>query len=147
MARRPRQDDEPPPAPELDVCIHGQPISAQTLRRRSLEDWKRAVRSGCAAAWPGGQLPLDGWVRLRVTYYCETIVGDVDNLVKPIQDALQGVAYRNDRQVSDVTGRRRKIDGLFRIRYMSPALAMAFSDGRPFVHIEVWRDPGQEAVG
>jgi crossover junction endodeoxyribonuclease RusA len=86
-------------------------------------------------------------VRLRVTYYCETIVGDVDNLVKPIQDALQGVAYRNDRQVSDVTGRRRKIDGLFRIRYMSPVLALAFSDGRPFVHIELWSDPDQEVVG
>jgi crossover junction endodeoxyribonuclease RusA len=90
---------------------------------------------------------LDGRVGLRVTYYCEAIVGDVDNLVKPIQDALQGIAYRNDRQISEVTGRRWKIDNLFRIRYLSPALAMAFSDGRPFVHIEVWPNPRQEAVG
>jgi hypothetical protein len=96
---------------------------------------------------------LDGRVRLRVTYYCDTIVGDVDNLVKAHPgcvaryDALQGIAYRDDRQVSEVTGRRWKIDGLFRIRYTSPALAMAFSDGRPFVHIEVWANPRQEVVG
>ncbi len=89
---------------------------------------------------------LTGLVRLRVTHYCETIAGDVDNLMKPIQDALQGIVYRNDRQISDVTGRRRQIDGLFRIRYMSPALVMAFSDGRPFVHIEVWSEPSQEGV-
>jgi len=30
---------------------------------------------------------------------------------------------------------------------MSPALAMAFSDGRQFVHIEVWCNPDQETIG
>jgi Holliday junction resolvase RusA-like endonuclease len=112
-----------------------------------LEAWKQQVRLACGAAWPKAQTLLDGPVRLRVTYYCETIVGDMDNLAKPIQDALQGVVYSNDRQVSDVGGQRREIDGLFRIRYMSPVLAMAFSNGRPIVHIEVWPNPRQENVG
>jgi hypothetical protein len=146
MARRRRQTHEPPLPPLLDVCIHGQPISAQTARRFLLDAWKQTVRVACEAAWPKDQALLTGLVRLRVTYYCETIIGDVDNLVKPIQDVLQGIAYRDDRQISDITGRRRKIDGLFRIRSMSPALAMAFSDGRPFVHIEIWPDPNQEGV-
>ena len=147
MARRPQKQSGPPLAPLLDVCIHGQPISAQTSRRLTLGDWKQKVRSACEAAWPKDQALLDGPVRLRVTYYCESLAGDVDNLVKPIQDALQGVVYRNDRQISDVTGRRRMIDDLFRARYMSPVLAMAFSDGRPFVHVEVWPNPAQEVIG
>jgi crossover junction endodeoxyribonuclease RusA len=106
------------------------------------------VRAAGQTAWPPTEALLSGTVRLRVTYYYEIAIGDMDNLVKPIQDALQGVAYLDDRQVSDVTGRRRSIDGSFRVRYMSAALAKAFSDGRPFVHIEVWRNPDQmEVVG
>ena len=82
-----------------------------------------------------------------MTFYREAELGDVDNLVKPIQDALQGIAYHNDRQITDMTARRRDIDSSFKVRYMSPTLAMAFSDGRQFVHIEVWRNPDQKVVG
>jgi crossover junction endodeoxyribonuclease RusA len=146
MARRPRKENEPKPARVLDVCVHGQPISAQTASRRALAAWKQQVRVACLAAWRQGLPPVDGSVGLRVTYFCEAVISDIDNLVKPIQDALQGIAYYNDQQVSDLTGRRRDIDGTFSVRYMSPALAMAFSDGRAFVHIEVWRNPDQEVL-
>jgi hypothetical protein len=37
-------------------------------------------------------------------------------LIKPIQDALQGVVYWNDRQVSDTIGNRRRIDGSFVVK-------------------------------
>jgi crossover junction endodeoxyribonuclease RusA len=86
-------------------------------------------------------------VVIRVTHYCETVIGDVDNLTKPIQDALQGVVYRNDSQVSDTIGNRRRIDGSFVVRYMSMLLAAAFSDGRQFVHIRVFRSPRRQALG
>jgi Holliday junction resolvase RusA-like endonuclease len=131
----------------LDVCVHGQPVSAQTAKRGALEAWKRHVRAACIAAWKQGQPPLDAAVGLQVTFYRESELGDVDNLLKPIQDALQGIAYHNDRQISDVSSRRRDIDKAFKVRYMSPALATAFSNGRQFVHIEVWCNPDQERVG
>ena len=70
----------------------------------------------------------------------------MDNLKKPVQDALQGIAYYNDRQVTDSEGRRRNINDPFRVRYISAALALAFSNGRPFVHIEVWGNPNQERI-
>lgn len=84
---------------------------------------------------------------MRVTFFRESELGDVDNLAKPILDALQGVVYRNDRQIAEAVSRRRDIESSFKVRYMSPALAMAFSDGRQFVHIQVWRNPDQEVVG
>lgn len=142
-----RKQDKPPVEPLFDFCVHGQPVSAQTAYRKALQAWKHQIRLVCIAAWGRDRRPLDGPVRLQVTFYRETALGDVDNLVKPVQDALQGVAYHDDRQISDVTGRRRDIDSSFKVRYMSSALAMAFSDGRQFVHIEVWRNPDQEAVG
>jgi len=86
-------------------------------------------------------------VILCVTHYCETVIGDVDNLTKPIQDALQGVVYLNDKQVRDVIGNRRPINGRFVVRHISMPLAAAFSNGRPFVHIRVWHSPTREELG
>jgi len=71
----------------------------------------------------------------------------MDNLIKPIQDALQGVLYVDDRVVKDVTGNWRNIDRPFRMLYMSQPLADAFGDGRPFVHIRLWVAPEEEDLG
>ena len=143
----PGRGDEPKPPRVLDVCVHGQALSAQTATLRALEAWKAPVRFACLAARRLNEPLSDASVALRVTFYREPALGDLDNLLKPIVDALQGIAYHNDRQISDLSGRRRDIDQSFKVRYMSPVLAMAFSDGRQFVHIEVWRDPDQERVG
>ena len=71
----------------------------------------------------------------------------MDNLIKPIQDALQGIAYANDRVVKDVPGNWRKIDAPFRLHHISRPLVDAFSDGHQFVHIRLWRAPDEEDLG
>jgi crossover junction endodeoxyribonuclease RusA len=146
MARQSRSRQELEPSPDFEVCVHGQPVSAQTARRRVLQAWKLRVREACAEVWTD-QPPIGEQVIIRVTHYCEKVLGDVDNLIKPIQDALQGVVYWNDRQVSDTIGNRRRINGSFVVRYMSMPLAAAFSDGRPFVHIRVFRTPRRQTLG
>jgi hypothetical protein len=121
-------------------------VSAQTAHRQALQAWKQRVRHACTLAW-ASRSPIEEQVIIRVTHYCEAVIGDVDNLTKPIQDALQGVVYANDRQVSDTIGNRRRIDASFVVRYMSMPLAAAFSDGRPFVHIRVYRSPRRQTLG
>ena len=37
----------------------------------------------------------------------ESIRSDVDNLIKMVLDSLEGIAYKNDRQVVAVTARKR----------------------------------------
>jgi hypothetical protein len=70
----------------------------------------------------------------------------MDNLVKPIQDALKGVSYPDDGHV-DVTINWRDINGWFRVRHMSPRLATAFSDGREFVHVRLWLAAPEKDLG
>jgi crossover junction endodeoxyribonuclease RusA len=144
MARRPTRIEPAPERALFDVCVHGQPISAQTARRDLLNAWKQQVGRASAAVWTGP--PLVGDVRIRVSYYSDTSRIDEDNLKKPIQDALQGIVYMNDRQVKQGIGRLYDINAALKVRYMSEALAMAFSDGRPFIHIEVWHNPDTERV-
>jgi hypothetical protein len=122
-------------------------VSAQARNRALLAAWQRRVRAAGEAAWPSGQAPIGVAVELRITHYAERQVSDMDNMVKPIQDALQGIAYVNDRLVKDAHGNWRDIDGRFRVRYISGPLAAAFGHGAEFVHIRLWFAPEQEDLG
>ncbi len=123
--------------PIFEVCVHGQAYSAQSDNRVALNAWKRQVSRAAVAAW-GQAEPLVGAVELHIVHYGESRSGDLDNLNKPIQDAMQGVVFIDDRQVSSVRGSWRDIEGEYRARYIPAALGAAFSDGTPFVHIRAW---------
>jgi crossover junction endodeoxyribonuclease RusA len=149
MARKPtardRTDDTRPPL--LEFCVHGQPVSAQGHNRARLAAWRQRIRVAATAAWPVGRRAIEVAVELRIAHYAEARVADMDNLIKPIQDALQGIAYVNDNVVQDVTGSWRNINGRFPVRYMPLTLAAAFSDGREFVHVCLWLAPREEELG
>lgn len=105
------------------------------------------MAAAARAAWPVDTPPWGCDVELRVTQYSERRVADRDSLIKPIQDALQGIAYRNDRQVKDSMSNWRNINGAFTIRFVSLPLALAFSNGDEFLHVRVWPSPDREDLG
>lgn len=69
---------------------------------------------------------------------------DVDNIPKPILDALKGVVYSDDRQVTDLLCRKRALRGALRIHNPSPLLIEAFAKGRATVHIAVAQSSDRE---
>ena len=87
-------------------------------------------------------------MKLTVVYFHEgeTVWIDHDDIIKPIQDALEGLIYVNDRQITDAQSRKTNIDGRFRLRYLSPVLARAFGSGRPFVYIRIEEAPIHEEL-
>ena len=138
MARR---APAPSPAtPFFEICVQGQPVSAQTANRQALRTWKATVADAARTAWTWNA-PLTGDVAFEIAYYAEGKTGDLDNLVKPIQNALQGIAYANDTQVRKLSGARFDIDANYKVRFMPLILGAAFAGGRPFIHIRVWRSP------
>ena len=78
---------------------------------------------------------------LRVTCFYDRVDLDVDNIVKPIQDALSGLVYLDDKQVTDVLSRKRSLNGDFVLGEVSPLLAEGFGRGAEFLHILVLRAP------
>lgn len=131
-----------------EFILTGRPVSNQTKDKQRLQKWRAKVRQAAAAAWSGDR-PLPNDVRLRLTHYYETANGredgipDSDNIVKPIREALRGVIYDHDHQVTDVVSRRRHLNGSFRVKGISRVLAEGFVKGVEFVHvrIEVAPDP------
>ena len=47
---------------------------------------------------------------LTVMYFYESGSMDIDNLPKPISDALKGLVYLDDEQVTDIVCRKRNLN-------------------------------------
>ena len=123
----------------LEFTVLGPPVSQQTADPVRLAEWRAHVRQAASAAIVEGDAPCHDPVELVVVYYHDgkAVRIDNDNMVKPIQDALIGLVYRDDNQVLDSRIRRSAIDGAFRVRNLSPVLAQAFVVGSEFLHVQV----------
>lgn len=125
----------------LEFTVTGPPVSAQSKNKALKRAWINRVKNAARVTWTAEAVPYSGLVKVTIVYFYEAKKLDGDNLAKPILDALQGLIYNNDAQVTDVAVRRTNIEGRFRIRKMSQALANAFSRGDEFIHVRIDEQP------
>ncbi|KKI98643.1 crossover junction endodeoxyribonuclease RusA [Prochlorothrix hollandica PCC 9006 = CALU 1027] len=130
----------------FEFIVDGPPVSQQTRRRERLRAWKIVVRQEAEKYWSPGQKAATGLIMLKITYFYDSVAMDVDNIVKPIQDAIIGLAYIDDDQVTDVLVRKRNLLGNFKVENMTSILAEGFSRGNEFLHIVVIEAPDQEVL-
>jgi crossover junction endodeoxyribonuclease RusA len=123
----------------FEFIIPGPPRSQQTRHRVQLRTWKDAVREAASKRWPIGVAPDTGDIRIIVQYVLDKprVLIDGDKLLKPIQDALIGLVYDDDRQITDAVTQKRPIDDPFFVRHMSMVLAEGFAKGDEFVYVRV----------
>jgi crossover junction endodeoxyribonuclease RusA len=124
----------------FEFTIKGPPISQQA-KSSSRNRWKTAVTAAAKAALPTGSMPVTKDVAISITYYYDGDTPDVDNIIKPIQDALIGIVYADDAQVVQAKSSKTRIDGSFTIRGASAVLLLAFSERDTFVHVHVTEPP------
>ncbi len=131
----------------FEFFVEGPPLSQQTRNPAKLREWKEHVRDEAAKLWQD-QEPHEGPLKLTVVYYHErqSVLIDHDNMVKPIQDALAGLVYKDDCQITDAQTRKTNIDGRFRPRGLSPVYARAFGSGKEFVYIRIEEAPIHEEL-
>ena len=122
---------------DFEFQIQGPAISAQAKNKQRLREWASRVTAAARAAWPSGTPPMAGDVEVSITEFSEFATRDRDNMAKPILDAMQQVAYVNDRQVKTVHIEWCDIGGSYVVRYMSPVVAAALSVGREFLWVRV----------
>ena len=131
---------------KFEFIVDGPPVSQQTRRRERLRAWKILVRQETEKYWLSEQKASTGLVMLKVTYFYESVAIDVDNIIKPIQDAIIGLAYIDDGQITDVLIRKRNLSGEFKVENMTSTLAEGFSREKEFLHIVVLDAPDQEVL-
>jgi Holliday junction resolvase RusA-like endonuclease len=127
----------------VEFIVVGTPMSHQCHNKQRLREWREAVAEEARNAMPPGIEPTDVRIEVQVVYYFQRgpTLPDEDNLLKPIQDAMRGLVYRDDDQVTDGTASKRDIDAAYKVRRMSPVLARGFVRGDEFVHVIVREAP------
>ena len=130
----------------FEFIVVGIPISHQTKNRARLRAWQAQVRTAAQARWPSGTPPVVVNVRMRIVYYYDGASLDTDNMIKPIQDALNGLVFEDDQQVTDLVAGKRSLNGSYRVRGMSQVLATGFVNGTDFIYVLVEEAPDQQEL-
>ena len=129
----------------FEFVIDGPPVSSQTNNRKNLRKWRKELKNKAKSHWPEDELPVGDSVMVEITYFYEKGPPkiDVDNMSKPILDALEGVVYEDDVQVTDLLCRKRRSENIG-VEISSDMLLERLTQEGEFLFIVVQDAPDQE---
>jgi crossover junction endodeoxyribonuclease RusA len=110
----------------LEFVVAGTPVSLQAKRRESLDQWKHRVIEASRTVLPESHFATDDPLAITLYYFpASDMQGDIDNIVKPILDALERHIYIDDRQVQRILVQKFEPGNVFSFSQPSPALGSA----------------------
>jgi hypothetical protein len=121
----------------IEFLILDRPLSLQTNSRLKFQAWKEQVRAEAAKAWSGRRILDKGEFHLTIVHFYTESPPDVDNIIKPIQDALEGLVLFNDDLVSDVESHRRHLRGQFDFDRLPPLIMSALTSSTECVYVRL----------
>jgi crossover junction endodeoxyribonuclease RusA len=130
----------------FEFLIPQRPVSQQARRQARLRAWKEFVARQARMALTEPITLANEPVALKLLYVYDEAALDVDNILKPIQDALVGVVLKDDSVVTDVEIRRRWRGTTFTINSVSPVLAAGLALGKEFVYVMLSDAPPQDII-
>jgi Holliday junction resolvase RusA-like endonuclease len=86
----------------IEFVIPQRPVSQQARRRERVREWQQFVAAHARGSLSSSHELATGPVALRLLYLYDEVALDVDNILKPIHDALIGVILEDDSVVTDV---------------------------------------------
>jgi crossover junction endodeoxyribonuclease RusA len=120
-----------------EFVIPERPLSVQAKDRADYQAWKQFIVLCALPHWRRAPV-TSGEVRLTIVFLCDDSAPiDVDNVIKPIQDALLAVAYSDDVLVTDVDSHRRYLQDPFDITNCSATLIKMVSARQEAVYVRI----------
>ena len=83
---------------------------------------------------------------ITILYFYNRRPLDVDNIPKPILDALKGLVFLDDAQVTDLVCRKRHVHSEFRGDNSSRPFSEAMDRDSDFLYVIVEEAPDQEVI-
>ncbi|MEI8394568.1 MAG: RusA family crossover junction endodeoxyribonuclease [Rhodospirillaceae bacterium] len=131
----------------LEFIVLGTPVSVQAKRRDSIIAWKGRVKEASCAALPEGHFSTNAPISVTLFYFPETDVSaDIDNIIKPILDALKNHIYADDNQVERILIQKFKPEEGFRFKSPSVVLSKALDGIKPVLYVKLSDDPAEGAL-
>jgi crossover junction endodeoxyribonuclease RusA len=131
----------------LEFVVAGTPVSLQAKRRESLDQWKGRIVEASRSVLPDSHFATDDPLAITLYYFPDSeMQGDIDNIVKPILDALGRHIYMDDRQVQRVLVQKFEPGNVFGFTQPSPMLGNALEQPKPALYIRLSDDPFEDLV-
>lgn len=121
----------------FEFTFEGPPISLQSKNKARKRAYMNNIAAVARLLLPADYVVSADQLEIKITYFHEGACPDVDNIVKPIQDALVGVVYVDDNQIAHSSSKRRDINGSYKVRNVSACILESFSKGKDFVHVKI----------
>ncbi|MFX1680370.1 RusA family crossover junction endodeoxyribonuclease [Mitsuaria sp. CC2] len=121
----------------VDFLLPRTPVSHQAKNKDHKEAWRDYVYGRAMQAWPANPL-IDCHLKFTMVYLADDPrAGDINNFVKPVQDALCALIYADDAMVLDVSAHMRSLTVPNSIAGIPRLLAQAIIDGEPCVYVAI----------
>ena len=127
---------------DFEFVIEGPAVSlkAKKTNARRYQRWIRTVRAAAQSEFQSrSQLTSQGII-VSITNYYTLSPPDVDNIIKPLLDAMGMVVYADDSQVRKVVIEKVDLTSTNTIQNPSPLLATALENYSEVLHIIVTWD-------
>ena len=121
----------------IEIVLRATPVSQQARRRENLQAWKDRIASAARKASRSQFLSTSWGLSVTIVHYFESTTIDVDNLPKPILDAMKGVFYLDDGQIQELIVQRHSLSEEFSIETASNVIRAELDRGGEFVYIRV----------
>jgi crossover junction endodeoxyribonuclease RusA len=129
----------------IEFTVQGTPVSLQAKRPESREEWKGRVKAASSTAIPSPHFASQDRIAVTLYYFLDSpMEGDIDNIVKPILDALSRHIYIDDRQVERIVAQKFEPPNAFTFSRPTAKFAEALGGERPVLYVRVSNDPFEE---
>lgn len=129
----------------IEFVVPGTAVSLQAKRRASVDQWKDRIREHSREALPDLHFVTDEPIAVTLFYFPDSeMQGDVDNIVKPILDALCRHIYLDDHQVERVSVQKFEPGRVFQFGTPSGTLEAALSGEKPLLYVRLSNDVSEE---
>jgi crossover junction endodeoxyribonuclease RusA len=124
----------------FEFIVEGPAISLRAKKNnaRRYQKWIRTIRSAAQKEWPINRQPTNcPSITVNITNYYTVAPPDVDNVIKPILDALETVVYVDDQQVHKVISEKFDLTNVSSLDNPSALLAAGLEKYTEVLHIVV----------
>jgi hypothetical protein len=129
--------------PTYEFSLIGPAVSlrAKDKNAKRYQRWIETVKQTITSQLPSGFTPTRAKVSVVISNYYTADPPDVDNIIKPILDGMNGVVYQDDAQVYRVTSEKYMQDDDLHLVNPSATLAKAIESTDELLFVVVsWQE-------
>lgn len=111
-------------------------MSQQARNRERVRHWIHTVQDAIEQSWDKDEAIYEP-VEITIACFLTDLSIDIDNIPKPILDALKGRVISDDSQVVALHCSKEEMKGSIQVSHPSPILNEALARREPFLYITV----------